>query len=173
VISILLVSCSAGKEMRSEKAQIKMQNSIQNQAEVQNAIESRRYIVKLERLYLNWGILDLKPRANYIIVDGEKAVISAAYFGRQYDIRPIAGINIRGITKDYELTRKESKGLYEIKMKVDNGPASFDVYLTVGKNGSVSASMNSLKISNVRYRGYIVPIRNKEQVPPLQNMNVI
>ena len=47
-------------------------------------------------------MVDLVPRANYIIIDGETAVISAAYLGRQYDIRPIAGINMQGRAEEYE-----------------------------------------------------------------------
>jgi hypothetical protein len=154
VLSILITSCSVSKETamsgdrRSDEATIKQ------------AIESRRFIVKLERLYAPGGqMLFLRPRSNYIIVDGQKAVISTAYVGRQYDIRPIAGINMLGRTSGYELTNKVSKGSYEVKMEVGNGASTFDVFLTISKTGSVSASVNSLRIENTRFFGYIVPIQ--------------
>jgi hypothetical protein len=102
---------------------------------------------------------ELIPRANFIIIDGDRAVISTAYLGRQYDIKPIAGINMRGRAVEYALTNNTSKGSYDIKVKVQNGRnASFDVYINVTKNGSCTASLSSLKIDNVRYSGYLVPI---------------
>ncbi|HEX2974717.1 MAG TPA: DUF4251 domain-containing protein, partial [Bacteroidales bacterium] len=106
---------------------------------------------------------DLVPRLNYIIVDGNKAVISTAYFGRQWDIRPIAGINVRGNTERYEVTNKYSKGMYQISMKVSNQSALFNVNLTVGKNGTVNAYVDGIRIETARYRGYVVPIRNQNQ----------
>jgi hypothetical protein len=104
-------------------------------------------------------MIELVPRANFIIVDGDRAVISTAYLGRQYDARGIAGIDIRGKALEYAVTSKLSKGSYEIKLKVSNGRAtSFDVYLTITKNGYCNASVSNLKIDNIRYSGYLVPI---------------
>ena len=138
---------------------------------VKNAIEARRYIIKLDRLYSWGGVINLKPRSNYIIVDGEKAIISAAYMGRQYDIRPIAGISMRGVARDYEVTSKLSKGKYEVKMKVGNESTDvFDVYLTISKDGSAGASVSGLRIENISYRGYVVPLGNQVRVP-LQEEN--
>jgi len=149
-------SCSTTKEaksLRAEKKQIE-------QSVVKNSIETRRYIIKLNRLYFTYGgMADLIPRANFIIVDGEKAIISTAYVGRQFDIKPIAGINMRGRAEDYALTNNLSKGSYNIKMKVRNGRGNaFDLYLNVSKNGYCTASVSSLKIDNIRYSGYLVPI---------------
>ncbi|HLP72095.1 MAG TPA: DUF4251 domain-containing protein [Bacteroidales bacterium] len=155
VFSILLISsCSVSREAGESQL---------DEAVVRQAIESRRFIVKLDRLYTYGGMMFLRPRANYIIVDGEKAIISTAYVGRQYDIRPIAGINMHGLTSDYRITGRESRGTYEISMKVGNQASSFDIYLTVGKTGSVSASVNSIRIESARYSGYIVPIGERPE----------
>jgi hypothetical protein len=157
IIALLVMSsCSTSKEtksLRAEKKQIE-------QSVVKNSIETRRYIIKLNRLYFTYGgMADLIPRANFIIVDGEKAIISTAYVGRQFDIKPIAGINMRGRAEDYALTNNLSKGSYNIKMKVRNGRGNaFDLYLNVSKNGYCTASVSSLKIDNIRYSGYLVPI---------------
>lgn len=157
IIALLVMSsCSTTKEtksLRAEKKQIE-------QSVVKNSIETRRYIIKLNRLYFTYGgMADLIPRANFIIVDGEKAIISTAYVGRQFDIKPIAGINMRGRAEDYALTNNLSKGSYNIKMKVRNGGGNaFDLYLNVSKNGYCTASVSSLKIDNIRYSGYLVPI---------------
>lgn len=164
-ISVLLLisACKTTEEAKSSRIELRNDKKITNQAKVKEAVESKRYIIKLDKVYFaRGGIVDLLPRKNYIIIDGTKAIISAAYLGRQYDSRPIAGINMHGITDYYKLTNNPSKGLYEIKMKVNNGNDSFDVYLRIGKNGSCNASISSLKIDNIRYRGYIVPIPDKQ-----------
>jgi hypothetical protein len=160
---LFMSSCATSKETVSGRRELREENLIAGQTLIEKAVESRRFIIKLDRIYFtHGGIADLIPRRNYIIIDGSKAIISAAYLGRQFDIRPIAGINMRGEAKEFQLTSNEAKGLYEIKMKVDNSVTSFDVYLTIGKNGSCNASLSGMKIDFVRYKGYIVPIKEKE-----------
>jgi len=167
-------SCTTTKEAKSSRVELRKEKKLVEQAVVKQAVESKRFIIKFDRLYLLYGgIIDLIPRANYIIIDGEKAIINTAYLGRQYDIMPIAGINLFGKAMNYELTNKLSKGSYEIKMKVKNeGSNSFDVYLTISKNGNCSASINSLKINNINYSGYVVPISDNTY-NPVQNGNII
>jgi hypothetical protein len=164
---VVMSSCSTTKEAKSSKAELRSEKKIVEQSLVKNAVETRRYIIKLNRLYFNYGgIAELIPRANFIIIDGDRAVISTAYLGRQYDIKPIAGINMRGRAVDYALTNNTSKGSYDIKMTVRNGRnASFDVYLNITKNGFCTASVNSLKIDNIRYSGYLVPISDRTNTP--------
>ncbi len=170
---LFMSSCAASKETLATRNELKKEKLLAEQALIVKAVESRRFIIKLDKIYLNYGgMADLLPRRNYIIVDGRKAIINAAYLGRQFDIKPIAGINMRGEAKEFQVTTNESKGLYEIKMKVDNNANSFDVYLTIGKNGTCSASLTSMMIDFVRYKGYIVPIKEKENNPP-QNSTLI
>lgn len=162
--SLAINSCSTSRESGLSGDQ-----RVFDEAMIRQAVESRKFIIKLDRIYSYGGMIDLRPRSNYIIVDGRYAVINAAYFGRQYDIRPISGINMRGVAMNYEVTDKISKGMYEITMKVGNEANTFDVYLTIGKNGTADASVNSLKIQNARYRGYVVPLA--EISVPLQPEN--
>lgn len=164
---VIITSCATSKEYASDRDEYR-----QIDADVlRKAIESRRFIIKLERMYTYGGILDLRPRANYIIVDGPKAVINAAYMGRQSDIRPIAGINMHGNATDYRITRRISREMYDIKLRVENGGTTFDVYLTISNDGIANASVNSMRISNARYRGYVVPL--SERVPLQEENGVI
>jgi hypothetical protein len=159
---MIISSCSTTRETKSSRIELREEKKIAEQAIVKEAVESKRFIIKLDRLYFSrGGIINLIPRANYIIIDGEKAIISAAYLGRQYDIRPIAGINLRGEAMNYELNKDLSRGMYEIKMKVTAPGNSFDVYLTIGKNGNCSALISNLRLDYTRYSGKVVPIREK------------
>ena len=158
-----MVSCVTTKEAKLSRAELRNAKKIARQDEVRNAVESRKYIIKFDRLYFSYGgMADLLPRANYIIVDGEKAIINTAYLGRQFDIRRIAAIDIFGRSVNYQLTNNLLKGIYKVEMEVNNGGGnSFDLYLDISKNGYCTVSVSSLKISYIRYSGYIVPISPK------------
>ena len=159
---MVISSCATTKEAKLSRIEIRNEKKLAEQAVIKNAVESRRFIIKFDRLYFSHGgMVDLIPSTNYIIVDGEKAIISAAYMGRQHDIRPIAGIRLSGKTMKYEMTNDSLKDKYEVKMEVNKGGDSFDVYLTIGKNGICNASLSSMRIDYVRYTGHIVPIKNK------------
>jgi len=169
----LLSACSTTKEATSSGALTRNEKKIVAQEAVKNAVESKRFIVKLNRMYLTYGgIVQLVPRSNYIIVDGEKGVISTAYFGRQYSFRPIAGINMIGKTGNYELTRNPNKGTFGIKLKVSQGGTSFDIFLNISKSGSCDASITSMQINNVRYSGKVVPITSKTSQAPGSNLMI-
>jgi hypothetical protein len=139
---VVMSSCSTTKEAKTSRAEIRNEKKLAEQSMVKNAVETRRYIIKLNRLYFNHGgNADLIPRANFIIIDG---------------------INMRGRAVDYALTNNTSRGSYDIKVTVRNGrTASFDLYINVTKNGFCSASVSSLKIDNIRYSGYLVPISDR------------
>lgn len=172
-ISLGIISCGTTRDSGLSRAEQRAEKKLAEQQIVKKAIESRRFIVKLDKLYFSHGgMIELMPRANYIIVDGNKSIISAAYLGRQYEIKPIAALNLFGKTKTYELTNHVSNGNYEIKMQVDNGTNIFDVYLSISKNGFCRASFNTLRIDNVSYAGHIVPIKDKVKIP-LQDTRII
>src|SRR5512133_1872258 len=86
IIPVLMLSCSTSKETSSARSELRNEKKLTDELLVKNAVESRKYIIKLQRLYSQYGsYFDLVPRANYIIIDGERAVISTAYLGRQFD----------------------------------------------------------------------------------------
>jgi hypothetical protein len=171
---IVISSCTTTKEAGSSRAESRKEKKLLAHEVVKNAVESKRYIIKFERIYFIYGgIIQLIPRANYLIIDREKAILNTAYMGRQYDIMGIAAINVRGRADDYTLTDNVNKGSYDIKLKVSNGgSASFNVYVRINKDGYCSVSVSSLKIDNVNYSGYLVPISDRMNIP-IQQGNVI
>jgi hypothetical protein len=163
----ILLSCASTREVQTSGSELRKERKFAREAMVRNAVESKRFIVRFDRIYLSYGgMVDLVPRENFIIVDGEKAVISTAYLGRQFGFRPIAGINMAGRAMQYDLRENDNKGNYEIDLKVDNRSDSFDVYLAVGADGNCTVSLSNVRLSNVSYSGSIVPIKDKEQQAP-------
>lgn len=169
VISLVIMSsCNTTKVAKSSRAELRKEQKLLSQEMVKNAVESKKYIIKFDRIYFSYGgIIELIPRANFIIIDGERAILNTAYLGRQFDIKPIAAIDIRGKAVDYALTDNLSKGSYEVKMKVNNGGSnSFEIFIRISKDGYCSTSISSLKIDNVTYAGHLVPIANKTETSP-------
>lgn len=166
---VFLMSCAGTKTGETTRKETINDKSLVQQAEIKQAVEGRRFLIKLTRLYVSQGgRVDLKPTYNYILLDGEKAVISAAYMGRQWGNRPIKGIDMVGRAVTYELRNNAEKNTYEVRMKVKNEWNQFDVTVNISGSGYCDASLTSSKIDYVRYRGNFIPLRPKEDMsnPP-------
>ncbi len=161
---LLMSSCASSNVQESSGKTTRSERKLVRQEEIKKAVSDRRFIIKLDKIYFTrGGMVDLVPKANYIIVDGDKVIISAAYIGRQFSGRPIAGINMIGKAVTFELKNNTSKGTYAIRMEVKNEANSFDVYVTINSAGNCNASFNNYKLDAVRYTGNFVPLREKEQ----------
>jgi hypothetical protein len=161
---IVLTSCATSKVEKSSKNESGSITNILHQAEIRQAVEMRRFVIKFDKLYISHGgIIDLIPKSNYMLLDGDKVVINAAYAGRQYNNRPIKGIDMIGHAVSFEMKNNSSKGIYEIRMKVKNDQNTFDVFVTVTIDGYCNTSLTSYKIDPVRYTGNFLPLKPKEE----------
>lgn len=162
----VISSCTASKESGTARKEQKMADKIAEQQMVKKAVESRRYIIKMNKLYMAGGsFTDLVPRSNYIIVNGEIASVSLGYVGRTFASRPVSGINFNGQTVKYEMKSDETKGMYNVVMTVKKGNATFDLYLTIGSSGFCTVSLNNANIQTVTYRGNLTPISEVKKGP--------
>ena len=155
----LFSACSSSKELSSAKAENKKSKKLAEQTEIRKAVESRKYIIKVNKIFTSHGgRMDLIPRSNFVIVNGEIASISLGYVGRTYFSRPISGINLNGHTLDYQMQSDGAKGLYMVQMVVQYGSDKFNVYLSIGNEGTCSISINNPYLESVRYQGNLVPL---------------
>lgn len=156
---IFFYSCSASKETSSSSQISAKEKKLAEQIMIKKAIESRKYIVKVDRIYFSKGnIAELQPDNNFIIINGELASVSLPYMGHSFGARPISGINFDGQTTRYEMKSDEQKGIFHVNMNVARGGQSFNIFLTVGTGGYCSFSMNNLYLETVSYKGRLVPI---------------
>lgn len=168
---VLLTSCATKKLEESSGGESAKEKKLVQQADIKQAVEMRRFLIKFDRLYTNrGGRMDLRPASNYILIDGDRVVISAGYIGRQYDLRPIRGIDMVGRLVSFQLKNNTSKGTYEIKMKASNDQNTFDVSVSVTNTGYCNASISSARIDFIRYTGNFIPLKPKvekeEKVEP-------
>lgn len=159
---MLFASCSTVKETGSARKELKSEKILAHRADIRDAVESRRFILKFDRLYFGFGgWAQIRPRANFLIIDGSRAIMSSAYLGNYSSAIPIHGIRVEGNYEDYRVVKNTRKGIYDIKLKVSEGGDSFDLYVTIGEDGDCTASVNSLRIQSVRYTGTAVPIEEQ------------
>ena len=154
----LFLACSSSKELSSTRAENRKLKKLAEQAEIKKAIESRKYIIKVNRLYNGGARYDLISTTNFVIINGEIASISLGYMGGSFGSRRITGINLNGHTNNYKMESNETKGIYKIQMSVMYGSDKFDVYLTIGNGGYCSIALNNAYIQSVNYQGILVPI---------------
>ncbi len=170
---VTLIACATSKKGETSQKETIQEKSLIQQAEIKQAVESRRFLIKFNRLYLSHGgSADLKPTFNYILLDGDRVVISAAYMGRQYGNRPIKGIDMVGKAVAFELKNNTSKGTYDIKMKVKNDKNTFDLTININNDGYCNASVASYKIDYVRYTGNFIPLKPKEEQAEPSKMTI-
>jgi hypothetical protein len=161
---LFLLSCTATKETGSERKQKRLEKKLAEQEIVKKAVESRRYIIRMNKIFMTGGYgVDLVPRSNYIIIDGDIASVSLAYIGRSFTSRPISGINFNGHTIKYAMKNDESKGVYNIDLRVEKSSDIFDLYISIGSEGYCSVSINNANIQSVSYRGILVPVHEKKK----------
>ncbi|GEM_PF-515808 len=133
---------------------------------VKEAVESRRFVIEFDRLYMyRYGRIDLSPGKNFILISGNKAAIRAGYMGRQIGFMPIAGIRLAGEPVSYRMEKNSSKGTYRIEMDVKGDADTFHISILIGENGSCNTTISANRIDQVRYTGTLVPMEKEEKVP--------
>lgn len=164
-IVLFISACTTTKELGSTRAETRKTQKLAEQAEVKRAVESRKYIIKVNRLFVNGGMFEMVPSSNFVIINGEIASISLGYMGRSFGSHRITGINLNGRTTNYKMESSNSKGLYKIQMSVTYGSDKFDMYLTVGTSGNCDILLNNAYLESVRYTGNLVPLAAPGIVP--------
>jgi hypothetical protein len=152
-------ACTATRDVTASRQDQKRTSKLERQLSIRKAVESRQYIIKLDRIYLSQGgFADLISSNNFLIVNGEIASVSLGYVGRSYFSRPISGINFNGQTVNYSMTNNETRGTYKIYLQVKKDNDVFDFYIDVGTGGSCRLSVINPRIQSVSYSGNIVPM---------------
>jgi hypothetical protein len=168
-VIFLISACSPSKNTSSTRADNRKLKKLAEQAEIKKAVESRRYIIKVNRLFTGGAIIDMVPSANFVIINGGIASVSLGYAGRSFGIHRITGINMNGHTTSYKMETNDSKGLYKIQMSVLYGSDKFDMYLTIGSGGDCSISINNAYIQTISYSGKLTPLPTPAIVPAEMN----
>jgi hypothetical protein len=171
-IAYLISACLPSKDINLSRAENRKLKRLTEQAEIKKAVESRRYIIRVDRLFTRGAIIEMVPSANFVIVNGGIASVSLGYSGGNFGGRKITGINMNGRTTSYKMETNDSKGLYKIQMSVIYGSDKFDMFLTIGTNGDCNISLNNSYIQTVTYTGKLIPLAAPAVVPADKNSRI-
>lgn len=156
---LIFSGCAVNKDAMTARQEKKKLQKAAEIAIVRKAVESRQYIIRMDKIYIPGGTwADLVPKNNFLIIDGELATVSLGYIGRYFGTRPISGINFRGSTVDYKLISDQGKGTYNIQVEISRYNDRFDFFITIGASGYCSVTINNNYIQSVNYKGTLVPI---------------
>lgn len=139
----------------------KSERVAERRAVVTSAVESGTFVIRMNYLTGRYGLkADLRPSHNFIVIrNNQIARISLGYMGRSYDIMQINGINMEGeiIESSYE---QKQNGMYRILMKVKENNDTFDLNISIGRDGYCDVGIIHPRIDYVTYRGEVYSPRN-------------
>lgn len=165
VIAFTAPFADASEPVSSDRSE-RIGKKLAKQEKIREAVESNSFAIELDRLFMSrYGNVNLNPRMNFIVINGNKATISAGYMGRQRGLFHVAGIRLTGRPTVYKLQKNESKGNYRIVMEVAGGNDNFQITMTISDNGYCSALISGIRMDDTRYSGTLVPLEKKQKVP--------
>jgi hypothetical protein len=153
-VLLILVSCSSTRNSASREMR-----KVLKQGEVKYAVESNRYIIKVNRMRARRGMtVHMKPSFNFIIIDGGHARMSLGYVGRSFDTRGISAINMSGqIIKQEVILR--NKGGFNVDMKIKQDNDVFRVRIRIGQDGYCNLDINHPRLDLASYNGTLMALK--------------
>jgi len=148
-VSLLTVSCSGLRNSSQDRAE----REFMKREDVRKAIESQQMIIKVDRIYADYGrMVDIHPRNNFLIIDRNRTRVSLAYIGKSFSIRPVAAINFSGKVES-GIVDTNADGSYDLSFELGQENEKFDVSMNVTSTGYVNMTVANPRIDFVRYSG--------------------
>jgi len=167
-ISILVIfsflitpNCLAQEKTRK---QIKEENRIEIQKQLDTLIDSREFIFKATSASaMGYKPVGLTPNTNYMSFDHDLVISQMPYFGNSYGNIGFGideGLKFEGIPENY--TVKKGKKSYQIKVTVKSQGNAYKLIITVRFDGVTSLSVSSNNRSNIIFDGYLTSLDIQE-----------
>lgn len=155
------------KEMRKlEKIKEKEEKARQTGNKVQlinTLIEEQKFVLEADRLQNNRGqLVYVNSTINFIAIDSLQATIQIAN-GVGNGANGLGGVTAEGRIKSFKVNQNENKGTTNVHLSIISSIAFFDVFISVSKNGYVSARLYSgTGRGNLTFIGDIVPLKESQ-----------
>jgi hypothetical protein len=169
-LALMLLAGTAGQVQAQELSrseQRKLDRELRKQQQAEQAeqmealigvmVEYRRFVLEAERLQSKQGsTVNVASNLNFVASDSVTAVIqigSHQYVGSN----GVGGITVQGTISNYQFTRNERSGVYNVSYNVRSPEGFFDVQMTVFTDGRADATVSSNWPGRVSYSGRLVP----------------
>jgi len=143
------------KELKKEQ---KAEEASKKAAVVEAMVYYQRFVLEANTLRDRRGnSINVSSNINFIAADSLTGVIqvgSNTYIGRN----GVGGVTVEGSISNYQYTKHERSGSYNISYFLRTPVGSYDVRLTAYSDGRAEAEVNSTTWGDrLRYSGYLVP----------------
>lgn len=164
VLSIQGIAQDAGlskKEIRKFQKEMKKERQAEEAAQkaalVSLMVEYQQFVLEADRLRDRRGnTVNVSSMINYISNDSVNGVIQIGS-DRYIGYNGVGGITLEGPVSNYEYVLDEKNGSYQVKFNVRSATGTYDVRMTVFRDGRADATVTSNWPGNLNYLGYLVP----------------
>ena len=120
---------------------------------VEYMAENQQFVLEANLLFDKYGqSFPVSPNINFVAVDSLEGVIqigSNMYIGSN----GVGGVTLEGSVGNYEFTENEKKGYYSISYSLTTSAGTYDVFMTMNKNGNADATVRGNFGGSIRYSG--------------------
>ncbi len=165
IMFLLCFTVSIGFSQEKTRRQIKAEQKIQKQKEVEKLIDSREFqFVARNSNSQSFRMIDLTLNPNFVKFKPDFIKSDMPFFGRGYSglgYTSDTGLKFEGKPEKYntKLSNKE----YQIKASVKGQNDFFDLTLLVSFDGSGILTINSNNRAPITYFGEIMPIKEDKK----------
>lgn len=155
-----IMSVACGYSQEKTKKQIKEEQKIEKRKQTEGLVEAKTFVF-VARTALPQGYKSINLSSDWYQVKftPDTIVSYLPYYGKAYSgvgYGNDTGLKFEGQPVDLTLTK--GKKNYSMSVKVKGSDDTYQLYLTVGFEGSASLTVNSAKRSIISYRGDIIPV---------------
>ncbi|MCF8226797.1 MAG: DUF4251 domain-containing protein [Bacteroidales bacterium] len=120
-------------------------------------MKTNAFVLEANMLFDKYGqSTPVSPSINFILVDSLYGVIqvgSPMYLGQN----GVGGVTVEGSVSNYEMSKNEKKGTYQVNYLLRSPVGSYDVSMNVSPSGHADARVNGNFSGQLRYSGRLVP----------------
>jgi len=141
------------------KKELKAERKLEQQKLTDSLMNAREFVFTARRaIPQGFSAIDLTTNPNYVWFLPDSIISDMPFFGQGYSgigYGGDKGLEFSGKPDEYSFTREKKN--YQVKAVVKTGHDTFQLFLTVGFEGSATLSINSMNRSPISYNGEIVP----------------
>ena len=159
------LSFICGFAQEKSKKQIKEEQKIEKRKLIESLVNAKTFVfVASTALPQGYKSITLTSASYQVKYSPDTIVSYLPYYGKAYSGAGYGGdtgLKFEGKADDYSVATEKKN--YTISAKVKGSNDTYQLYLTVGFEGSATLSVNSNNRSSISYRGEIVPAKSQEE----------
>jgi len=120
---------------------------------VEYMAENQQFVLEANMLFDKYGqSFNVSPNINFVALDSLEGVIQIGS-NRYIGSNGVGGVTLEGSISRYEFEENEKKGYYSISYALNTAVGTYDIFMTMNKNGNADATVRGNFGGSIRYSG--------------------